>query len=122
MPTILVVDDELAIAVMLEEFLTDAGYRVVTVGDGREALARLGEVRPDLLLCDVMLPGLDGREVCRAVQADAGSQAIPVVLMSAGYQALEASDGCHPAAFLSKPFQVSALLATIEHVLGVAPR
>ena len=75
---------------------------------------------PDLILCDVLLPGLDGREVCRAVQADAGYQAIPVVLMSAGYQVLAASDGCHPAAFLSKPFQVPALLAMIAHVLGRA--
>ncbi len=76
MPTILVIDDELALRVMLEEVLTDAGYQVVSLGSGREALARLDEVRPDLMLCDVMLPGLDGREVYRAVQADPRWQAL----------------------------------------------
>ena len=60
---ILVVDDELAILLMLEELLTDAGYAVLTARDGREALARLGEVRPDLIVCDVMLPRLDGRQL-----------------------------------------------------------
>ena len=117
MTTILVVDDELSILLMLEEFLTDEGYAVLTTGDGREALGRLAEEQPDLILCDVMLPGLDGRAVCRTVQADPVTQAIPVVLMSAGDQA-SASDDLHAAAFVSKPFLVQDLLETIAQVLG----
>ena len=120
MPTILVIDDELALRVMLEELLTDEGYQVVALGSGREALARLDEVRPDLLLCDVMLPGLDGREVYRAVQADPRWQALPVVLMSAGYQRLGRADA-PPAAFVRKPFLVQDLLATLTQVLGGPP-
>ena len=119
LPMILVVDDELAIALMLEALLTDEGYQVVTAGSGRQALARLVDVRPDLILCDVMLPGLDGREVCRTVQSDPNYQATPVVLMSASYQSLAGSD-CPYAAFVCKPFLVPALLATIEQVLGRA--
>ena len=114
---ILVVDDEVAILLMLEELLTDAGYAVLTARDGREALARLGEVRPDLIVCDVMMPRLDGRQLCRVIHADPVSHGVPVVLMSAGYQRVEASAEAPYAAFVRKPFQVPALLATIEQVL-----
>jgi CheY-like chemotaxis protein len=119
LPMILVVDDELAIALMLEALLTDEGYQVVTAGSGRQALARLVDVRPDLILCDVMLPGLDGREVCRTVQSDPNYQATPVVLMSAGYRSVARAEYPY-AAFVRKPFLVPALLATIEQVLGRA--
>ena len=114
---ILVVDDELAILQMLEEVLTDAGYAVLKARDGREALARLGEVRPDLIVCDLMMPRLDGRQLCRAIQADPVHRGVPVVLMSAGYQAVEASTEAPYAAFVRKPFQVAALLRAIEQVL-----
>ena len=117
MPTILVIDDELALRVMLEEVLTDEGYQVVAMGSGREALARLGEVRPDLIVCDLMMPRLDGRQLCRAIHADPVHRGVPVVLMSAGYQAVEASTEAPYAAFVRKPFQVAALLNAIEQVL-----
>ncbi len=83
LPTILVVDDEPAIAEMLQDILEYEGYQVVTAGNGHEGLACVAAVRPQLVLSDVMMPGLDGRAFCRALQADPRYRGIPVVLMSA---------------------------------------
>ena len=120
MPTILVVDDEPAIADMLQDPLEDEGYHVVTAGNGQEGLACLPEVRPQLVLSDVMMPGLDGRAFCRALQADPTYRSIPVVLMSAA-AAPDARDGCTYAAFVRKPFSLDTLVGTIATVLREAP-
>ena len=121
MPTILVVDDEPAIAGMLQDLLEDEGYHVVTAGNGQEGLACLPEARPQLVLSDVMMPGLDGRAFCRALQADPTYRSIPVVLMSAA-AAPDARDGCTYAAFVHKPFDLDTLVGTITRVLNGAPR
>ena len=68
-PTILVAEDEEALAWLLRLLLEDAGYRVLLAADGREALARLAESRPHLVLSDMMMPGLDGRALARAMAA-----------------------------------------------------
>jgi CheY-like chemotaxis protein len=117
MALIFVVEDEPAIAEVLRDLLEMEGYAVATAGDGHAALRRLGEVRPALVLSDLMMPRLDGWGLCRALQADARYQAIPVVLMSAG-AAPDGADGCAYAAFLSKPFEVDTLLTTIRRVAG----
>ena len=115
-PTILVVDDEAAIAEMLQDLLEDEGYQVVTAGNGHEGLARVAKVRPQLVLSDVMMPGLDGRAFCRALHADPAYRAIPVVLMSAA-AAPEAQDGCTYAAFVRKPFDLATFVGLISAVL-----
>ena len=121
MPTILVVDDEPAIAAMVQDLLEDEGYEVVTAGNGQDGLACLAERRPQLVLSDVMMPGMDGRAFCRALQADAAYRAIPVVLMSA-VAAPGSRDGCNYAAFVRKPFDIATLVSTISTVLNGAPR
>ena len=119
-PTILVVDDEPAIAEMLQDLLEDEGYQVVTAGNGHDGLACVAQVRPQLVLSDVMLPGLDGRAFCRALQADPAYRSIPVVLMSAA-AAPEAQDGCAYAAFVRKPFDLAPFVDLIRAVLSGAP-
>jgi CheY-like chemotaxis protein len=119
MTTILVVDDEPSIAEMVQAILEDEGYEVVTAGNGQEALARLGKVRPHLVLCDVMMPGMDGRALCRALQADPHYRSIPVVLMSAALPGL--GESSIYAAFLSKPFDLTTLIDTIVMVLNRGP-
>jgi CheY-like chemotaxis protein len=119
-PTILVVDDEPAIAEMLQDLLEYEGYQVITAGDGREGLVCVATVRLQLVLSDVMMPGLDGRAFCRALQADPDTRSIPVVLMSAA-AAPEALDGCRYAAFVRKPFDLTALVDLISAVLTGAP-
>jgi len=83
MKTILIVEDELILTEVLSAVLEDAGYHVVTVADGRAGLAALPTVQPDLVLCDVMMPIMDGREMCRRMQAAPAFRDIPVVLMTA---------------------------------------
>ena len=115
MATILVVEDEEPIAELLRAALEDEGHRVVTAADGREALARLAEVRPALVLSDVMMPHLDGRELARALAADPDLRTIPLVLLSA--LGVVSVAGVPHAAFVGKPFELDHLLATIARLL-----
>ena len=113
---ILVVDDELTLAELLRDVLEDEGHRVVTATDGREALACLAEDRPDLVLSDVMMPHLDGRELARALHADPSWQVIPLVLMSAA--GATALNDVPYAAFIGKPFDLDVLLTTVTRLLA----
>jgi two-component system response regulator MtrA len=77
---VLVVDDDTALAEMLGIVLRGEGFDPVHVGDGESAMAVFRETRPDLVLLDVMLPGLDGIEVCRRIRAESG---VPIVMLTA---------------------------------------
>lgn len=116
MATILVVEDEIAIAELLQLMLEWEGYRVVTAGDGREGLRLLAETRPDLVLSDVMMPYIDGRELARTMQTDMKYRDIPVVLMSAAPRSI--MRGAPHAAFIAKPFEYREILDTVARVLA----
>lgn len=116
MTTILVVEDEPSIADLLAVLLEAEGYRVMVAGNGREALERIAVSRPDLVLSDVMMPGMDGRELCRRLERQPNHSRIPVVLMSAVSHPKTLTD-CHAAAFVEKPFDIDKLLATVRQVL-----
>jgi CheY-like chemotaxis protein len=118
MPTILVVDDEHIIAAMLQELFEEAGHQVVTARSGREGLQRLAEVRPDLVLSDVMMPDLDGLALCRAIRAEASYRSIPIVLMMAVPAQLSTAD-CDYTALISKPFDLELLLTTVTRALNL---
>jgi two-component system alkaline phosphatase synthesis response regulator PhoP len=117
MQTILVVEDELPIADLLVVVLEDAGYRSILTTNGQEALSRLESLRPDLILSDIMMPVMDGRELCKRLQAHPKHSSIPVVLMSSAFTAMNL-DGCAQKAFLKKPFQVDELVKTLYTVLA----
>lgn len=116
MPTILVVEDEASIAELLRFMLEWEGYRVVTAADGREGLRLLGEAHPALVLSDVMMPHIDGRQLARAIQTDIEYRNIPVILMSAASQAIVR--GVPHAAFIAKPFEFQEVLDTIARLLA----
>src|SRR5690349_16426953 len=109
--TVLVIDDEVPILDLVASILNEAGYQVVTAGDGEEGLARVENVRPDVVLSDVMMPRMDGREICSRLRSSPSFRNIPIVLMSAGHSRVSL-DGCEYDAFLRKPFGVDELLAT----------
>lgn len=113
---ILVVDDEPAICDLVQEFLQDEGYLVSVGHDGREALREIQATHPDLVLMDLMMPRLNGRQVIRQLHAHTHWAAIPVVLMSAGDSWDGATDG--PIQFLRKPFDLDHLLRIITSTLG----
>ena len=92
------------------------GYKVLTAGNGKEALACLEQNKVDLVLSDMMMPVMDGRELCKRIEADAAHSTIPFVLMS-GTHSTGQLDGCKPTAFLGKPFDMRKLLMVVASVL-----
>ncbi len=117
MKTILVVDDELTIVEIVATILENEGYEVLTAGDGKEALAYLEKSKVDLVLSDMMMPVMDGRELCKRIEAHPVHNSIPIILMSATHNASRL-DGCRHAEFLQKPFEMHNLLLAVESVLG----
>ncbi len=117
MRTVLVVDDEFGVAEVLDAILTDEGYRVITATNGRQALARIAEQRPDLVLLDYMMPILDGVAVLRALAADPTAHNLPVVVMSALPEEAISTETRRYAAFLRKPFQIRTVLAAISRAM-----
>lgn len=117
MKTLLVVDDEVGITEALNDLLSEEGFHVLVAATGKEALARLAEKRPDLILLDYMMPVMDGRDVLNALQCDAAHRHIPVLMMSAMPRSSLPLD-CQPTAFLRKPFTIDRLLAEVHRLLG----
>lgn len=112
--TVIVVDDEQDVLLAIELALVEDGFRVVLGGNGREALARLAEVRDPIVLMDVMMPVLGGLEALRLIKADPDYRAIPVVMMSAVVP--KVAPGEFPwDAFLRKPFEIDELLKVVHH-------
>ncbi len=113
---ILVVDDDHKITRMLERTLTSEGYRVTISHDGPGALRRAGEVQPDIVILDVMLPGMDGVEVCRRLRA---SSQIPVLMLTARDEIEDRVQGLDSGAddYLVKPFATAELLARLRALL-----
>ncbi len=115
MTKVLVVDDEHAIIDLLSRFLEEEGYQVITAGNGEEGMTRLQISRPDVVLCDLMMPVLNGREMCRKMQADPRYRSIPFVLMSAVIRAVNFTD-CHYSALLAKPFDLEDVLNMVTRL------
>jgi len=113
---VLVVDDERNILDIIKFNLEVEGYDVITSLDGEDALKKVHEARPDLILCDIMMPELDGLEVCRRLKADGRTNQIPVVMLSAKTQAQDkiASIDAGADDFITKPFDFSDLVARIK--------
>lgn len=118
MKTILVIDDEEAIAEVVCVFLESEGYKTTQASNGRQGLDYLSTIHPDVVICDVMMPILDGREFCKKMQANSNYRSIPIILMSAAVKSLKQSE-CHYAALLDKPFDLDKLLTTVEQVLTI---
>ena len=117
MQTILVVEDELSISDVVSAILSYEGHRVVVAHNGQEALVCLESEHPDLILSDVMMPVMGGRELCKRLQANPEHRSVPVILMSSLYN-MANLEGCMHAAFIAKPFNVDDLLLTVRAVIG----
>ena len=118
---ILVVDDVPLNVKLLADLLAVSGYRTCTAASGPEALARLASERPDLVLLDVMMPGMSGYEVCAAIRSDPAHAMLPVVLVTALDPAQERARGLDAGAddFLSKPVSPAEVLARVRSLLRV---
>ena len=116
---VLIVDDEAAVADLIEAVLVGEGYTVAIARDGVQGLLLARDWRPDLILMDVMLPGVDGTTAIRRLKADDETSHVPIVAMSAGRTIRRQSNELTDAdAALAKPFDIEALLAQIEFLLS----
>jgi DNA-binding response OmpR family regulator len=117
--TVLVVEDEPTIADMVARYLRRAGYETSVVGDGRAALAAVGGRRPDLVLLDVMLPGMDGLEVMRRLRETEGTTRLAILLLTARGGESDRVAGLQQGAddYVVKPFSPAELIARVEAVL-----
>ncbi len=116
MPTILIADDDRKITDMLRRTLAYEGYQVVTAADGHEALAKAQAQRPDLVVLDWMMPGIDGLEVARRIRA---AEATPILMLTARDAVEDRVSGLDSGAddYLVKPFAPAELLARIRALL-----
>lgn len=119
--TVLVVDDEPTISDAVAARLRGEGFDVVTASDGPSAVEVCGRVRPDIVVLDVMLPGFDGLEVCRRIQAD---RAVPVLMLTAKSDETDMLVGLGVGAddYLSKPFSMRELVARVHALVRRADR
>ncbi|NMO17615.1 response regulator [Pyxidicoccus fallax] len=119
MGPILIVDDEFGIVEAVRDLLSDEGYRTVIALNGRQAMERMAEEPPALVLLDYMMPVMNGPAVLEAMRADAALRDVPVVMMSASASAQWKHLTC--SAFLPKPFGLEQLLSTVLRFAGPPP-
>lgn len=114
--TILVVDDERNIVELAQMYLEQAGYRVDSASDGQEALTRARHRRPALVILDLMLPGIDGWEVCRRLRVEAD---VPIIMLTARSDDVDRIVGLELGAddYVTKPFNPRELVARVRAVL-----
>lgn len=122
MQTVLVVDDEFGVAEVLQSILEDEGYRVATAINGKQALARLSEFTPDLIMLDYMMPIMDGTQTLAAIRNNATFAKTPVIMMSSLEEAAVRETCTDYDTFLRKPFRAMAVLKTVARLLEQPPR
>ena len=115
-PLILVVDDEPKVARLARDYLEKNGFRVTTAADGQSALAIARREKPDLVILDLMLPQIDGREVCRLLRRESD---VPIIMLTALSEEIDQVTGLEIGAddYITKPFSVRALVARVRALL-----
>ena len=113
---ILVVDDEPKVARLARDYLEKNGFRVLTAGDGQSALTTARREKPDLIILDLMLPQIDGREVCRILRRESD---VPIIMLTALSEEIDQVTGLEIGAddYITKPFSVRTLVARVRALL-----
>ena len=118
--TILLADDSLTIQKVVELTFAETSYRVVAVSSGDELLDRLADNRPDLIICDVIMPGKDGYEVCQQIKSSSAWLHLPVILLTGTFEPFDRdraiAAGCSE--IITKPFEARKLVDTVERLIG----
>ena len=121
---ILVAEDDPDIGSLLEHYLRKAGFLPTLVASGRDVIPQIKREAPDLLVLDLMLPGLDGLQLCRAIRADAATAAIPIIMVTAKAEESDRIVGLELGAddYITKPFSPNEVVARVRALLRRANR
>ena len=119
--SVLIIEDDANIRELLQLYLEKDGYAVTLAADGGQGLAKFRALKPDLVLLDIMMPVLDGWEVCKAIRAESNT---PVIMLTAKSETTDKVTGLKAGAddYITKPFEMKELLARIEAVLRRSDR
>jgi DNA-binding response OmpR family regulator len=120
---ILLVDDEPGIRFLVHRLLDRAGYEVVEARDGEEGLKKLEKDSPDLVLLDLILPGIDGWQVCERIKRNETTRGIPVAIFSVrgSPEDMKRSQECGAEVHITKPFRKNKLLNTVRYMIKKEP-
>ncbi|UCG26233.1 MAG: response regulator [Chloroflexota bacterium] len=120
-PSVLIVDDEPTARTMLRLILVRAGFEVIEAQDGSEALEEVRREMPDVMLLDIMMPGIDGFEVCEILRADDETADLPIIMLSARADAQSVNRGLTLGAtkYLTKPVRPDNLTRHVREVLQI---
>jgi CheY-like chemotaxis protein len=120
---ILLADDSITIQKVIELTFSDEDFDVITVGNGRLALEKLPEVRPDIVLCDIIMPEKDGYEVCEQIKTNAAYSHVPVLLLTGAFEPFDQERAARAGydGSLAKPFEPETLIAKVKDLLARAP-
>jgi len=114
MPKVLIIDDDPDIRTVMNVLMKKQGYEVETAFNKEDALVKLGNFQPSVILLDVLLSGTDGREFCREIKSNADMKKVPVIMVSAHPGAAENINSYGADDFISKPIDTISLLKKVE--------
>ena len=119
MNKILIVEDEADIQALVHRVLTANGFEVFKASSGEEGLIKATTLKPDLIILDLMMPGLSGLEVCRLIKGRQDTKEIPILILSALNRSVDRGYAKDAGAerYMSKPFQIDELLVTIDDMM-----
>jgi len=122
MSTVLVVEDSVTQREMIEDLLKGSGLTVKTAGDGVEALEQMQNVCPDIVVMDIVMPRMNGYELCRRIKTDPKTERVPVVMCSSKGEEFDRYWGMKQGAdaYIAKPFQPQELVGTVKQLLRKA--
>jgi DNA-binding response OmpR family regulator len=114
---ILIFDDDESIVDVLTIILVEAGYKVISATEGKEALAITEREKPDLILLDILMSGMDGKEFKQSLKEIEGTDEIPIIVISANTKTKEIAKEIGATDFIYKPFEIDEVLEKIESII-----
>ncbi|TAN40714.1 MAG: response regulator [Nitrospirae bacterium] len=123
MPRVLIVDDEPNIVLALELLMKRDGYETLSVDDGQKAFDAVREFRPDLMILDIMMPKMDGYEVCQRIRADDQLRDVSIIMLTAKGREVEKEKGMALGAdlYITKPFSTREVMLKVREILDRRP-
>ena len=121
---ILILEDQVETQVLLQKQLGAAGYRVTIAADGLQGLMKLEQIKPDLIIIDILMPKLNGLDFARAIRAQESTRAIPTIFLTAKDDPQSMVDGINAGAryYITKPFEMSDLIKKIAKIINQRSR